>query len=200
MKRLGIALGLALVAGTACAQEQGFYLGASVGGTSANACDLADFSNSCDADTTNLKVFAGYQINRNFAVEAGYINTLAKATVSSTSGQFLSPATPSTADLAARAIDLLLVPSLPLGERASVYGKLGVYFANTKSNSTSGQPPVTTHSDESNTGLTYGLGFAWSFTRNITARADWQRFNSVGGGQMSDVHVDMLHIGALYRF
>ena len=200
MRRITITLGLALAAGAAGAQERGFYAGASLGASSANACDLVELDRTCDGEATNLKVFAGYALNRNFAVEAGYINTLAKATVSSTSGQLLSPATPLTADLAARAVDLLLVPSLPLGERASVYGKLGVYFANTKSSRTSGQPPATTHAEESNTGLTFGLGFAWDFTRRITARADWQRFNSVGGGDMSDVHVDMLHAGVLYRF
>lgn len=200
MKRLAIALGLGFICAAAGAQEQGFYVGASVGGSTANVCDLTSFNTTCEEDATNLKVFAGYQINRNFAVEAGYINTLAKATVSSTSGGFFSPATPFTSDLAARAIDLVLVPSLPLGERASVYGKLGAYFANTRGNGTSGSPPTTTHADESNTGLTYGLGFAWSFTRNVSARAEWQRFQNVGGGNIAEVDVDMLHAGLLYRF
>jgi opacity protein-like surface antigen len=101
------------------------------------------------------------------------------------------------------------MPSLPLGASASLYGKLGFYLANTEQTNTTVASGATccvrvgssgSSAEESNLGLTFGLGLAWNFTRNLAARADWQRYPAVGGDRVREVDVDMLHAGLLYRF
>ena len=67
----------ALVALPAVAQGlNGFYAGATVGKSKARDwCTGADgFVVSCDDRKNAWKLFGGYQITRNFAVEAGYAN------------------------------------------------------------------------------------------------------------------------------
>jgi OmpA-OmpF porin, OOP family len=206
MKRAAIALGMALAAGTAGAQETGYYAGASLGGYSSNRCDDVSFGVSCDESAASLKVFGGYQLNRNLALEAGYINTLINSTLQGQPG-ILGPGQ-FTSKLRSRALDLVAVPTLPIGTSFALYGKLGLYFASTEEATTVGPSGATCcvrstaggTREESNGGLTLGAGFAWHFTRQLSARADWQRFQGVGGGNVSEVDVDTLNVGVLYRF
>jgi OmpA-OmpF porin, OOP family len=56
----------------AVAQDKGLYLGGSLG-QSKVSLDCTGAS-SCDDKDTSWKIFAGYQVNRNFAIEVGYSN------------------------------------------------------------------------------------------------------------------------------
>jgi OOP family OmpA-OmpF porin len=190
------------------AQETDFYVGASLGGATSGACDDIRLGVSCEDRVTNLKLFAGYQINPNLAFEAGYTNTLAKASAHALSSA--APGTTFVSDMHSRAVDFVLVPTLPLGSSASIYAKLGLYAASTTQNSTTTPappPPCCVHIipkpanvEQTNIGLTYGAGVGWSFTPRWTARADWQRFQGVGGENVREIDVDTLNVGLLYRF
>lgn len=202
-------LGAALVpCGQAFAQDEtkGFYAGISAGQSKfKGACDSDSgvaVSNCKDTDTA-WKIFGGYQFTPNLAVELGY-NDFGRisgdATVSLGGSTFAG-----NAKIEATAFELTGVGMLPLGHQFSVYGKLGVYYAETKAsaNVTMTTPPFASGSSsqsDNNTNLTFGLGARYDFTKNIAVRAEWQRFSKVGSDEVGKGDIDVLAIGALYRF
>ena len=188
MKTNCIIIGItaALFALPAAAQEPGFYAGISVGQSKYNnQCDGIPSGVTCDENTTTYKLFGGYQFNRNLAVELGYSPELAKA---SASGLGLN------LDAKASALEVVAIPSLPLGD-FSLFAKLGLYAAETKLSSNVG-PDAT----DSNSSWTAGAGAGYSFTKNLGARLEWQRYNKVGGDNTVKSDVDVFNVGLLYRF
>ena len=136
----------------------------------------------CDDTNTSLGVFVGYQINPIFAAEAGFTN-LGKVTFGGTSIK----------GDAWEASGLAMLPAgHPFPERLHVYARLGGYRANVKGNAGSGK--------ETSTELTYGAGAQYEFTEKIAARAEWQRYRSAGGGSVPRSDIDVLRVGALWRF
>ena len=171
-------------AGSAAAQDMGFYAGAAFGQARTDGvCDLvAGFAGvSCDEKDTAWKIFGGYQVNRNFSVELGYAS-FGEATVTGPGG---------TATVEGTAFDLVAVGSLPLADRFSVYGKLGLYRADFEVRNTLGFSE-----DASENGLTFGVGLRFDFTRNLAARLEWQRYQELG----DDLDVSMMSVGVLFRF
>src|SRR5689334_20363341 len=188
MKRSHIMIGItaALVALPAAAQERGWYAGLSVGNSKAgDACDGIGAGVSCEDTTTAWKLFGGYQVNRNFAVELGFTPRLANAKAT---GFGL------TDEIKSSALELVAIPSLPLGE-LSLFGKLGVYSAKTdETTNFAGERSVT------NSDFTYGVGVGYQFHRNLGARLEWQRYSQVGGGDIGKEDIDVVSVGLLYRF
>jgi len=184
-----VILGLASAVGftgpaLAQAQDMGFYAGGAIGqAESDGVCDIVAGAPgvSCDEKDSSWKIFGGYQFNRNFAVEVGYAN-FGEANVSGPGG---------SATVEATAFDAVAVGILPLAERFSVYGKLGLFYADVEASNTLGA------SDSDNeTGLTFGVGVRYDFTRNLGVRAEWQRYQEVG----EDIDVSVLSIGVLWKF
>ena len=186
----------------ALAQDRGFYLGASVGQVQhQDACGAAAFS--CDDKDTGFRLSAGYQFLRYFALELGYADL----------GESFAGETIAGAGVNVKrevmASDLTAVGILPLGERFSLFAKLGTYAARTElagSGARVGGPPtftrtvVTVSGEEVNAGLTFGLGAGFQFTRNFGMRAEWQRYAEVGGDEIGEVDIDVMSLGLLYRF
>src|SRR5690606_11097829 len=107
---------LALVSMPASAQEANFYVSGSLGQMEAReACD--DVIISCDDKDTAWRHFAGYQFHPNFAVELGYADL----------GEVSASAPGLNASVEATALDLVAVGSIPLGDRFSLFGKVGAY-------------------------------------------------------------------------
>jgi OOP family OmpA-OmpF porin len=165
------------------------YLGAGLG-----VSDTKEFcgrtSVDCDKTGTAWRVFAGYQMNPHFAVEAGY----------SDFGKLSSRdvLTSATTDFESRAGDVLAVIGWPVG-RASLFGKIGAYYGGAKATETTAAGSTLTK--EVNGGLTYGLGLRFDVWRNLGIRGDWQRYPKVGGGKLgAEVDVDVFTIGAFWMF
>ncbi len=116
-------------------------------------------------EDTAFKIIGGYQFHRNIAVEAGYGLLFDKGGAEVT------------------ALEIVAVGLFPVMDRLSVIGKLG--FANVDVETSVGSADKTE--------LTYGLGVQYDFTRNLGARAQWQRYDT-------DQEVDLLSIGIVYRF
>ena len=180
----------------AWSQDAGFYLGASIGQSQAkDTCDdSAGFS--CDDQDTAWKVFAGYQFNRHLAVEAGYTD-LGEFGLSGVLGGVSVRGT-----IEVTAFELMGVGSFPVAERFSLYGKLGLYRAETEQTITGTFGPVTRTDSvsESNTDLTFAFGARFDITRNLGIRAEWQRYLDVGGGEIGEDDIDVLSLGVLWRF
>jgi OOP family OmpA-OmpF porin len=151
------------------------YIGGDIG--QAKYRDGCNLTANCDDNDTTWGLFAGYQFNRNFAAEAGYHDL----------GSIRAPG----AGIDGRAIEFVGVGSLPLTNTFSAYAKLGAYRGELKGLNRS----------EENTDVTYGLGLQYDLTRNVGLRGEWQRYPKMGGGSFgAETDVDVLRVGALWRF
>lgn len=185
---LGLAAAAFMLPASAQTRASSVYAGVSVGQSKVNIqCDLAGVT--CDDTDTAFKLYAGYQLNNNFAAELGYAD-LGKATLTGPGG---------TDEIAATAWDLTALLGAPIGSSGlSVFGRLGLYVGDVK---LSGPD----HGTKTNSGLTFGLGGEFDFTRNLGVRAEWQRYakmkvrNDVNGVE-DDGDVDALTVGVVYRF
>lgn len=138
---------------------------------------------SCDDTDTAFRIFGGYNINKNFGVELGYAD-LGKVTVS---------ALGISGDVKATAWDIMAVGTLPLGSNFDLYGKLGWYFADSKTSGSIGG------GSESNNDLTYAFGGAYNFNKNLAVRLEWQQYKSVGSDS-DNGDVDVIAVGVVYKF
>jgi OOP family OmpA-OmpF porin len=179
---LGMASALAF-APPAMAQDAGFYIGGAIGQADfQDACeDISAVFTSCDEKDSAWKVFGGFQFNRNLAIELAYGN-LGEVSVS-------GPGVSATVETTVW--DLMAVGSFPIMDKLSVYGKLGLFRADLE-----GRSNVGVSADDSETGLTFGIGFRFDITRNLGVRTEWQRYNEVDG----ELDADVLSIGLLWRF
>ena len=185
MRKL-IAMAMIAVALPAAAQEQGFYIGASVGNSkTGDSCNNLAAGISCDDKTTTWKLLGGYQFNRYIAAELGYSDSLAKV---ATSGGGLSE------DIKVSALELVAVPAYPIGD-FSIFGKLGVYAARTEDKTN-----FAGDLSESNSNVTFGAGVGYRIHRNFSARLEWQRYSKVGGGDLGKDDIDVVNLGLLYHF
>ena len=91
---------------------------------------------------------------------------------------------------------------MPLMRELSLYAKLGIYHATTDSNASAAVPGFSTSGSASstNTDFTVGFGVQVSILRNLAARAEWQKYNDVGGNNTGKTDIDVLSAAVLYRF
>lgn len=118
-----------------------------------------------DEDDIGFRIFGGYQFHRNIAAELGYGMLFDKDDVEVTT------------------LELTAVGLWPIANQFSLIGKLG--FANVEVDTPGGS--------EDKTELTYGIGVQFDVSRNLAARAMWQRYET-------EEELDYLHIGVMWRF
>ena len=83
----------------------------------------------------------------------------------------------------------------PVANALSVYGKLGGYYGKSELHSS-----VRPSGDDTNGGLTYGVGAQYDFMRQAAARVEWQRYDNVGGNAVGETDIDVLSVGLLWKF
>lgn len=169
-------------------QDRGFYAGASIGQSDVqDGCDgLSGVAGiSCDDSDSAWKIFGGYRLNPNLAVELGYTDL----------GEISASGFGVNVSAESSAWELVGVGSFPINNQFSIYGKLGMYRAETD-----GRSNVGVAADESNTGLTFGFGVAYNFTRAVAVRAEWQKYSDVGGGNVGESDVDVMSVGLVVNF
>jgi OOP family OmpA-OmpF porin len=153
------------------------YVGAGVGQSDLRNCDLSG----CDERNTAWRVFGGYRFNRYFAAELGY-HDFGKADYDG-------------GDVKSNAAELDGIAAWPIGATPfSVYGKAGVYRGETKVEGLfSGK--------KHNTDFTYGAGAQYDWTRNVSVRGEWQRYQNMGVAELGGQHdVDVIGVNVVYRF
>jgi OOP family OmpA-OmpF porin len=196
---LGVAAAAFALPALAQMSTSNLYAGASIG--QAKAKDACEGASSCDDKDTAWRVFLGYQFTPNIAVEAGYAD-LGKATAS---GSVFVPGVGTVAADAkfeSTAWDLVAVGMLPLASQFSLYGKLGLYYGEVKASGsgTVGGITVPVSDKDTTTDLTFGIGAGWDINRNFGIRAEYQKYKDMGGSNTGKSDIDVLSIGALYRF
>lgn len=188
-----VTVSLALFSSAAFAQmnTSSIYVGGSLGEAQVKDYDCAGLATCEDSDTA-WRIFAGYQFNQNFAVELGYHNL----------GE-ISAAQPGIGSERAEATawEIVAVGSWPVTPQFSVYGKAGLYRAETEGSFD--LTPIglgTGSADESNNDITFGFGVRYDATRNLGVRLEWQRYSDVGGGDIGESDIDVLSVGVMFRF
>ena len=172
---LGVAaLSLAGAAGAAQPDLSAVYVGGTIG--QAKYKDGCAGVNDCDDKDTAWRLLAGYQFNRYFAAEAGYHDLgEASAAAGATEG---------------KAWELVGIGAYPVVDKLSVYGKLGAYRGELEGPG----------GKETNGDVTYGAGLQYDLVKSVGLRGEWQRYNKMGGGNTGETDVDVLSLGAVYRF
>src|SRR5207248_831814 len=142
---------LSLMAGMACAsaQAESLYAGGSVG-----APHYPDTVNGISGSTSGIagKLFGGYQVTPNFAVEAGAADLGhldANNGVTHASSAFVDA-----------------VGIAPLNDKWSLLGRIGVAQVNVD----------TSAGDDSGSGLKMGLGAQYNLTSSVALRGEWERY------------------------
>ena len=196
----------AICSTSAMAQDApGFYAGANLGTTRANFNNDAinnEFnkgfsvnSSATDNKSTGGKLFGGYQLSPNFALEGGYFDLgRFKYSGITTGGDY-------SGDTRIRGLNLDLVGTLPLSDRFSVFGRVGAAYAQTRDNfsSTSFTPANTGNRSNNSTNAKYGVGLQYAITDALSLRAELERYR-INDPIRNRSNVDMASIGVVYRF
>ena len=171
MKKIAaIALLSAVFAMPASADNSGGYLGLKLG---SNHVGFNALSKSSD---TAYGLLAGYQYNRNFAVEGEYIDLRRFTTASGITGK-------------SNAWGLSALGIVPLNNSFSLYGKLGAARSDTSTSAATGVQ---------RTAATYGLGGQFNATPMIGVRAGWDRYGV--GVASQDANDNLYSLAAVFRF
>ena len=170
-----------------------FYIGAGIGRSEARDFCGA-LGGACDAKDMSWNVFAGYQFTRNFAVEVGY-NDFGKATSSGFIG-----GTPGAITSESTALEIVGLAAAPLTDAFSVYIKGGFFRFDTDVVGTGSAAGLALN--DKGSGATFGIGAEYTFTRNIAARLEWQRYLSVTEGILGagDGDIGVLRLTTRYKF
>lgn len=192
-KFAALVLGLAFSA-QALAEGGSFYFGGSLG--KAESKTDACFQDSSTGFTCDRKgegawaAFAGIMVNKYFGVEAGYHNL----------GKIVEVANDATGDRAwVRSYigEIVGIAAFPIGDSFSIYAKGGGYYA--KSTQTGSFIPANTESTTKQ--WTFAAGASWDVFKNAGLRAEYQRFNNLGGQEIGfRTDVDLMSLGAYLKF
>lgn len=217
LSSIAVAL-LSVCAGAAHAQSEGWYIGAGAGQSKANdagGCSdlnglfLPGFDCTSNDTSTGWKLFAGYQFNRNLALEGGYVD-LGNFKISA-SGNFAGPPLPPGPGTAsgsdkASGFNLDAVGTLPISEEFGLIGRIGLFAwtldASATASQTNAVPTLSvTNSDKpSGTSLDYGVGVKYDFNGVAGVRAEYQRFKNIGNDTTGKSDIDLISVSLLYRF
>jgi OOP family OmpA-OmpF porin len=199
-----LTLSAALGAMSAQAADTGFYVGGSAGQAEVSDFSGADLdaelatlgitsSSSTDDTDTGWKLFAGYRLMKYLAVEGAYTN-FGEATAHSIITSPVSGVVDTTLEAEAWTVSALGI--LPLGDKFSLFGRLGVNFWNADISAvgTGGGAAAAVSDDDDGTDMVYGVGAAYSITKNLSVRGEWERYD------FDDGDVDLLSAGISWNF
>ena len=201
------ALTLAAAPYAFAADDTGWYGGVSAGRARAKIDDArittgligSGFTSSTITDddrATGFKAFAGYQFNRNLALEGGYFDL----------GTFSYDATTvPTGTLHGQArfngLNLDTVGILPLTDRLSLLARVGVNYAQARDqfSGTGAVNVLNSSPSKRQANLKVGLGMQYAFSDALAMRVEAERYRvNDAVGNRGDV--DLFSVGLLYRF
>ena len=173
MKKIAlVALLSAVVATPVMAAETGFYAGANLGMASTSYANLSSNTG------TAVSFLGGYQINKNFAVEAAYHD-------------FGSIKPTANSSFKITGYGVSAVGILPMDAQWSLLGKLGVASTSI----------AITPTKADNTSLSFGIGAQYNLNKNIGIRAGYDLY-AVGNTNTNTntATTSVLSVGGVYNF
>ena len=196
MKKIVLAVAIAASFVAAPVFAQG-YVGLGVGSASATGVDgsrgIAPFSvTGGNSSKGFVKIFGGYQFSPNWGVEAQYAD-MGNRDIALRNGAGVSVATGS---LKFSQFSIAGTGTLPLGANFSLFGKLGA-----SSNTAKGSLVGVTDSD-STTSLMLGIGAAYSISKQISVRVEYENFGKLAkdDGFGGAVRGNAYSVGLKYAF
>jgi OOP family OmpA-OmpF porin len=159
-----------LISATQASAQGQFYLGASGGRSDLSERIAAPFitSGAVDYKSVGGKIFVGYQFNEYFGLDVAYVD-LGKVRYN---GDFSgSPVTNGKVEVTG--VNYSLVGTLPVSPAWAIFVKAGMFAADVKASDTTGGVPFS--QTISNSSDSVGLGVSYNITKNISARAEWER-------------------------
>ncbi len=172
LRNLSLGLVVGLFAAWVPANAQDTYVGLSLGNFEDAVLNDSD---------TGWKVYGGYQLSENLAVEGGYVN-LGKVEESSFG---------TTVSAEQTGFNVVALGLLPLNQGFSLFGKIGLFFWDSDVKVSIPGFGSASGSD-SGTDITYGFGLKYDIDRKIAVRGEWERFEDDIG--------DLLSIGVAFKF
>lgn len=203
----GLALIGAAVSPLALADEPGWYGGLSVGqsrsridnarmAASVLPAGVATQSISEDDRDTGYKIFGGYRVNRNFAIEGGFFDLGKFGFVATT-----TPPGTLGGNIKLKGVNLDAVGFLPITERFSAFARAGLNHAEAR-DSFVGTGAATVNNPnprKRDTNLKYGVGLQYAFNDALAVRLEAERYRiNDAVGNKGDV--DLISVGLLYTF
>lgn len=178
--QLLIAAAAAAFAGSALAADEGFYMGANVGASKHDVSGAADVKD----NPTTWGLYGGYDFNRNFAVELGY--------------QDLGKTEASGYQAKNYAISTDLVGKLPVADRVTVFGKVGLAYVDRKVEG------YGIEDSQSRTAAKLGLGAEFAATQNVGIRAEVAHYMGAPTYESAvatfDKNTTLFTMGVNYKF
>lgn len=206
---LGVMTASLLAAQAAQAQDNTFinpdwansawYIGAGVGQSratideprlraslAANGETVTGFSK--DQRDTGYKLFVGRQLNQYFAVEAGYFDLGKFDFKSTTSGNGVL-----NGEAGFRGVNLDLLGQLPLSQRLSLLGRVGMHYTKTNTEFSGNRllGSTNTHASERKLNAKLGLGLEYKFSEALALRGEVERYrlnDAVGNRGDADLY------------
>ena len=175
----------------ALAQETGWYLGGAVGHASyREACRDFDALVGTDAafgcssrESTAGKAFAGWRFHRMLAVELTYLDFGDVSATGTAGGGDVDASTN------VKAVGISALGIVPLGERVSVFGRLGILHTRARSKASGA---VLAQDERNEEEMHVGIGGMLKLSRGWALRLEFERVN--------DSKIDFSSIGAQYLF
>lgn len=192
----------------AMADDSFWYLGGNIGQSRARidneritaqlqAAGLATSSIKDESHDTAFKLFGGYQLNKNFALEAGYFN-LGKFGYMATT---IPPGT-QTGNIKLQGLNIDAVGIMPINDKFSAFGRLGMQYAQAKDEFTGTGAvgtPANPNINFKRGNYKAGVGVQYDFNLNLGMRAEAERYRIDDGvGNLGDIN--MYSVGLVYRF
>ena len=176
------------------ATAAGLYGGASIGRAFEDHCTTIDYSYSSDyageesgnsdsceesSEETAWKIFGGYKVMPNFALEGAYIDFGTETT--ETDGI-------KTAEASLKGVSLMGVASTSVTDNIDVFGKFGVL--RWKGDAWAGKDGYEVDATTTGTDLAIGAGAQVNVTDNIAIRGEVEHFD--------DININLLSLGASF--
>ena len=211
------------IAGTATAADDGWYLVGFAGEAGAqninqgtldqNVIDVfgsvglsvVDATSDLDDSDTGFGLAGGYQVNPYFAAELAYVDLgdisyQANGTVTDGVDTFDAGL---GIDQSASGPVFSILGIWPIGERFSLFGRLGLALMSVDVDATvslGGESASDSAGTDRSNGV-YGIGGEFSLSRNFGIRLGWDRYAEVGSDDLAgDVDIDLISLGLRYNF
>lgn len=169
--------------------QERFYLGVGAGASDidSDATQGLITSGTVDGSDSGLKLYGGYRIGPNLALELAYVD-LGTLTYSGDFGGM--PVT--GGKLKASGFNTSLVGIHKVSPRFDLFAKAGLIAWNAKASDVTGGVPFSAKDD--GVDLSFGLGADYHFTKRVGARFEWEHFATEPG------KASLLSAGLVVRF
>lgn len=176
-------------------EESSMAEGALYGGASVGQATYRCMLSEKDCDNTGWKIFGGYKLNQNMALEGGYYN-LGESEEEDDYGMRAVGKT--------TGIGVAGVYSQPVADNFEVFGKLGAMFwtAEGEASIGTGDTKTSATDEEDGTSVLFGLGANYKFDENWGIRGEWERYTaeyeSIDKEADSEEDIDILSAGVTF--